>query len=63
MTVRGDWVRLRGGPGWHYPCDNPHVTECALSACQKARRCKLTDYFALCRNEGGDGESRPKEGQ
>jgi hypothetical protein len=52
MVVKGDWVRLRGGPGWDYPCDNPHVTECALSHCQQMRRCRLKEYFAL---DHGDG--------
>jgi hypothetical protein len=54
-TAKGDWVRLRGGPGWDYPCDNPCVTECALAQCQKAKRCRLKDYFATFRN----GECAP----
>lgn len=55
MTRReriSDWARLRGGPGWDYPCDNPHMIECASSHCQKARRCRMKDYFALGRSDG-----------
>lgn len=42
-----DTVRLRGGPGWHYPCDNHYMTECASWHCQRLGRCRLTEYFAL----------------
>ena len=52
---KGDWARLRGGPGWDYPCDNPYITECALVQCQKAGRCRLKEYFKLLDNgECGD---------
>lgn len=54
MTKRkiSESVRLRGGPGWDYPCDNPHMIECASSHCQKAGRCRLKEYFEVVRSNG-----------
>jgi len=54
MTQRriDESVKLRGGPGWDYPCDNPHMIECASSHCQVKRRCRLKEYFALSAANG-----------
>src|SRR5262245_10246868 len=51
---RDERVRLRGGPGWDYPCDNSFVTECAMWECQKARRCRMKDYFGREGNPSTD---------
>lgn len=53
MTARkiDETVRLRGGPGWDYPCKNPHIIECASSHCQKVGRCRLSEYFELYKDE------------
>lgn len=43
------------GPGFDKPCAAPNVTECRLSECQEANRCKL-DTAAAGANKSSDGE-------
>lgn len=33
-------IRLRGGPGNDFPCNDPNMIECAIWECQKEGRCQ-----------------------